>query len=123
MYPPCLQQWVRFGLLLQAVMMGPFVMAGISHNDRLLRLPASSSAAAAAAAASLGANAGAPVNIADRVYLPEEADELLSLQVGDACCAPWVGNGQSYPGMGNYARSYSVDYAGNKHTTSLEASA
>ncbi|GIL43375.1 hypothetical protein Vafri_1144 [Volvox africanus] len=64
---------------LQAVMMGPFVMAGITHNDRVLRLP-SSSAAAAAAAASVGTNPGSPVNLADRVYLPEEADELLSVQ-------------------------------------------
>ncbi|EFJ44751.1 hypothetical protein VOLCADRAFT_106211 [Volvox carteri f. nagariensis] len=63
---------------LQAVMMGPFVMAGITHNDRLLRLPGSSSAAAASA--SLGTSTGSPVNLGGRVYLPEEADELLSLQ-------------------------------------------
>ncbi|GFR41395.1 hypothetical protein Agub_g2074 [Astrephomene gubernaculifera] len=47
---------------LRAVMMGPFVMAGITHRDRGLRLPAE------------------PATLASRVYPPEEADELLSVE-------------------------------------------
>ncbi|KAG2499166.1 hypothetical protein HYH03_002747 [Edaphochlamys debaryana] len=52
---------------LMAVMMGPFVMAGITHQERILRLPG-------------GANGGVSEDLAARVYPPEEADELLSIQ-------------------------------------------
>ncbi|KAG2455135.1 hypothetical protein HYH02_000954 [Chlamydomonas schloesseri] len=70
---------------LKAVMLGPFVMAGITHNDRGLTLPAAPPGTAAAAAAGTSAGGGGggaapPVELRRRVYPPEEPDELMSIQ-------------------------------------------
>ncbi|KXZ56391.1 hypothetical protein GPECTOR_1g347 [Gonium pectorale] len=64
---------------LQAIMMGPFVMAGITHVERRLVLPP---AGAEAASAAVGARTAPPHDLHGRVYPPEEADELLTLTAG-----------------------------------------
>ncbi len=52
-------------------MAGPYVMAGLTHDDYTVGLPAGE-------ASGRGLNAPGPER---RVYPPEEEDELLSLQV------------------------------------------
>ena len=64
-------------------MLGPFVMAGITHSDRGLTLPTAPAGTAAAATGGGGSSGGAtpPVELRRRVYPPEESDELMSIQV------------------------------------------
>ena len=69
-------------------MLGPFVMAGLSHGDRALQLPEPRDAG----------------ELSRRVYPPEEEDELLSLQVGSegaglACCCHTTGVAPAPPSL------------------------